>query len=468
MSKYGDNIRTIARTKELAAQTSKALKIAESALKEAIQAQRAVALQSNTGSATVSTSGTSSVPAVPIVGPSGVASTSSYGNIGTGSFNLPAANTPSDSTLADYQASSMETAKGVDKGDQLANAVVQPMSGSEIVDQAKLGVSNAGWTAIASQMTAMGYTAAQITAAREQYLNKEPGVFEIGALMDGLVGPKILQAKDDMFGISQISEILKGVVGIDPTNSALSMMLRFFSRDLPWPSDADAAAGGQGNWGSPTDAPESAGWYSGFYWGVLIFPGATSDYYSTQAEMESACTSYVRNYYAATYSGLAHNGYHIAFTLPPTTTVGASMRFSGTHIATSTFYSNAIIHSVSVLKCTTDPHAVLCALTEAPPVTSWPITNSWVLTRLLGLFVPDVKDSEAPAAYRAGSTSAQIKSQSNGNTYTVAPGANGGLVMYDTNTPTTVLYYDKVGRLAGVVPYSALGHYAARTYLPNT
>ncbi len=429
MSQYGDNIRTIAKTKELSDKADKAQRTADEALKEAINAERVAALQTNTGTNTsITGASTAEVKAIEEklgVDANGNPVASEIPPIKPPKLTEYVPSPPTDDKVGKDDQNNIANDPTPDKGDLSNN--VQPIgtSGSELVDLAS------GDSLI-------------------------PGIFEVGSLYDGLTGPKISDPVSPIGGLDALGnyvistggEIMKALVGFDPVDDTIAVLINFLNNPT-FPSLEDSENSGQNPWTS-TIPPVYEGFLSGYIWSVSgpsLAAASTAEgaMFAWKAHVEDLGFLNVLAYDLELTSG--------------TPTVPIAYKFHLTYQDNFTTFDapNTVIGRYSE---SSNPDAS----SGTAPSYSWPLTNSYVLAyyAAVQLFKSDPANTEAPPSTIPGLSTVQIKSNVTDDVYNVTVGVNNGVLISKDVDPPYALYYDKNMLLRDVLPTAHLPFYTAR------
>lgn len=465
---YAEDIRTIAKTKELTDKADKALRIADEAKRAAINAQRVIAHQSGDTTKNVSAGNNGS----------GDQATGT-GNTGDPIVDAPLAPPPqppddnSSTTSQTDSGSSSISVNGVDQGGSNANdlsgngktqstttAGGTGTTSTETKGQADpANAGDAAWDAISAALIAQGYNPGSdvYEAARRAYWTKEPGKHEVSDVYNGDAGPKptnfgsILTDNVDIIDLDKKSERLNAVVGVDPDDNSKAVEIRFdnFSKI---PSIEEAIAAGQLEWTSLTEAPRKPAWeefQQGYMWTVSNPWAATAD--APAVVMDLAIARLV----AANPGGVYTDAHWEPSSLAP----------SGVNY-TATWYEEAgtagAPNNVTILRSSCVATDEATCPTTAQHESSFPIIGHYLLKLFNGQFIQSIFDSEVPLKYKGIKSSVTIKSAITGDNYTIEPSNDGGFMIYNASSPEWLLIYNSDRTFRFPVSIAQYNYYAPR------
>lgn len=427
MSTAADNIRTIAKTKQITEKLDKLTKELEKQDKTSIDSKRVVAYDAG------ALKDTSAGPASPTpivdgaIDAAGDTITPTPTN-GNQTPAIPTKETPITSPFNDAGGSYTEgtnTASGsssTGSTDMSGNGKEGAQGGSKAYDQATKGENNAEINALKDAMADAGYTQSEIDDKVRELLNFEEGVHNITDVYNGLAGPNI-SYNPDAFGKYQQ---LNGIVGLDSVNQDIALMLRFDGQ-FPTPSLADAIADGQGEWIDPDTPPSNPSWVLG----KRVIDNGNSTVYSSGDEW----IEYVRSLYTGVFDDITLNN------------LSGSPPNSGSYSADSAT-AGGTLRTAGIFGCSVGVDDA-CPATN-PGVSSWPFTGTYVLSKQESLFVANAFDATVPAAYQGTQSTVTVKTN-DGDTLYVSPAINGGTLIYDSLGLKRGLYYDSNMALKAIV-----------------
>lgn len=483
---FADDIRTIAKTKEIMDKADKAFAAAEEAKKEAIKIQRIQVGQtgnSNLKDAQVGTNGSGETttgtgvggavveaPLAPPINPADDNNdTLTNTDAGTGSYN----NNGVSHNGGTYNNNLIGGGSQISNSSEAGTGTTRTESKEQAdPDNAPLSQHVQDYIAKRDAMIANGATADEIDAMRREHFSLEKGKHEIGDVMEGKAGPK--PASGTSSDLSH-NETLNSVVGVDPNDPSKTMEIRFDNRSYI-PSIEESAAAGQPIWASidtPPAYPQDPTYRPGYYW--TSYEGLGSTYCKTFTEAAALTVAYM----AANDPDGEFVGDILGVDYPsgsPTTVSDSSAIPNGSHSFSyviedtrGAFPDFFFLAPGGLATCPAPPAAnpLIAAVCEtgAPPLTypdSYPTIGHWVASLVAGKFIYSLFDSEVPLQYKSSKSSASIKSAINGHTYTIEPTFDGGMMMYDETAPAWMLVYNADRTLRFPVPIEYYNFYAPR------
>lgn len=296
---FGDDIRTIAKTKELEEKISKALRFTAAEERDLIRAQRiAVSVTADgdksdsignngSGDSTTGTTSDGSTITPPLAPPP---KKSDIDNV---------SNTAADA-VADKATDFGILKKGGTKRNDLSQQArgLSQVEGEDVAQGASPGGGGGGgtnsgkgstrtegreqadpdnaptssrvtdWNNKKSARESEGATADEIRTDKREHFTTELGRHEVGDVGDGKAGPKP-RGDASFYSTYQdtldVVEVLDAVVGVSVDNLLISMEIRFDGRSTI-PSIAESDAAGEPAWTSIDDAPTDGTWTEGFWW----------------------------------------------------------------------------------------------------------------------------------------------------------------------------------------------------------
>jgi len=466
---YSDDIRTIAKTQEILDKANKALKYAAEAKKEAIDTKRVTTNQvgnSNTGSNGSSNSTGTDAGGNPVQPPLAPPPTPKDDK------NTDLSDLLGDKSGSSGSTSSSDPTKGSNSNDLSDKGKEydpnNPSSGGSRSDAAKQADpynKDADWKVIEDRLRELGQSDEYIADARRLYFKDKKGQHEIGDVAKGDAGPDLTigswtsfapnsgNANNDGLSslVTPIVDRLNAVVGVDPEDDTLGVMLRFDGRSVI-PSLQESIDAGQSVWTDLVTPPAKAGWEhfeQGFYW-VTTNPASAQA--ETPARTMDASIAAIRAIFPAPYpSGYGDADWDTGSLTGP----------DGSHNYHATWYQGGVgvgpPNNTTITRTTCDgPHASICP-TTAQTENIWPDVGLYNLSWLgpLGAVAGigySIYDSRVPARYKGLSGGVQIKSAIDGNTYNIEPGIEGGFLIYNASDPSYMLYYGSDRTLRAVFP----------------
>ena len=480
---FADDIRTIAKTKEIEEKLAKVVRDAAALSKASILASRTQATQTGNNSKSIAsgpTGGGASIPVITLLG------TSSVPPVGT----PPPANNQTNSSTSTDRLTTSDASKAIDRvngsqqTDMTSNAVDgHNPGGSDAGTLAREGQDDTGYTTLSAALDANGtLTAGEKTAVLDKYLADNiphNGTQTASQVADGTGAVGAGGGSDPQLngGTSLGVDRLTSIVGFDKdgtvsdvSGEVLVARLMLTGSSFPTPSTTDSTAQGQGAWVDADTPPVESTYTAGSVWKIEY--GLIPYYSQTFSGLVSLVASSIGLPYAY--------GYTIAtgiITASPE--VGLGLLFSGnpngvpgvTTIGslggqTYTYQTNGL-GSYGLVVCggahATEPSAITQCALSAPVEEFWPKTGVYVLSYALGLLTKSIFDSEVPLSHTVDSSAIRLAlgdgtNVVDGRFIDVELGSRGGYLVSTIDTDgTTVLsgkYYSSQGVLliTGIPP----------------
>lgn len=447
---YSDDIRTIAKTKEIEEKLAKVVKDTDDLKKAAITASRTAASQTGDNSKNIQTGAPNGDDPIAVLFPDG--STSIIPPVGTSS------NPPSNSTNtyeSDYQTqlnlnNAIDRLNGGGGAGGITNLSGNASSGSNIGGSAlaslvKGAADDAVLTSLLDKATALGYsdTAKAALAAAylaDKYLHEGTKTADEIA-NENQTNPQLNpQTPNNYPGTKLGAEVYNAIAGYDK-DGAISgetgdvLIVKAMLNGLfPTPTEADSTAAGQLIWTTPDDPPFKSGWeefQQGYYWSVSSpSPGEGA---APRLAIDAGIAAII-----AAFPSPYPIGYGDAYWEPSSLTAsGVNYDF--------TWYQGPGASPNTVL-CTRNvcdgPHAAICPMTPNPDVESaWPKTGTYILNLVDGIWIGNQYDSEKPAIYNYPTSSVRMMVSPTDNRFIdVDLGVKGGytISLIDTDGTTFI------------------------------
>ncbi len=479
---YADDIRTIARTKEILDKANKALKTAEVAKKEAIDVQRSYAYQQGDGSKTSgvgnngsgeSTTGTGP-DGLPVIGPLAPPPnpprqsnntteneptyySDPWGKQGTGySLDPNGSNNNNKTDSADEQNPNESNSSGGSTSREDKKNQADPDSADPSSQKSQ------DWENIKASEQYTNASDEEKRRMEREFWATEEGSVDIGEAYEGTDGPKPSEPSyTEQVGTNYPqprAETIKEFVGVDPDNESVAIALRLDGK-LNYPSDAEAAAGGQEPWTGPEGPPIDPTWIGyeqGKYW------TGSGTYFLTATEPAPGLLPLNSIGYTDIAFGYVVTDVRNIEVEPGGGSYEVYNDWSGTaNPENSGWSSGNWFHSES--SCGVEVGTDRCP-TAPPSASAFPIVGIYGLRYINGQIDYSPYDSEVPAKYRSPSSVVAIKSKVTGDTYSISPSINGGtMVINETNNQGYFLYYSSDNTLKYPVPMNQLKFYTPRS-----
>ncbi len=480
---YVDDVRVIAKTKELEEKIAKAVKEADSAVKAAITSSRSMSVQTGDTSKSIQTGAPGGEPSVIGTTPSGAQEGFSSVDTTTPANIQTTTNNSSDSGSATQNNGGVSSTQGGKITDLTGAAQdFSPIGGSNVKEIATKMATDSDFQAAYDQLVANGASVEELARFRESYAAAtygEKGVKtaeDIANISDG--APKFSDGKTSFphNGDFPGRERLTGLILFDKdgtvspeTGKPLVYKLQLNGQPFPTPTDADAAAKGQNPWTANDAPPVLAGWEIfevGYYWVSNTIPAV---YMGTPKDYTKVAVATSINRGAAIFSGdggpgsvYGPNGsgdYYLMIGSVENTSIEYYVRMRQCNSGGTPIGPEATVYTIGKIACGMSPPggaATVCALTSTPTETAWPVTGIAVLTFAGGLLGASPFDSEVGLAYTVA-TSVFTGAIGNGidviddRFMSVTPGVNGGFLLTtfesDATTVESFSYFDSDGKL---------------------
>jgi len=299
--------------------------------------------------------------------------------------------------------------------------------------------------AIRAAMEAQGVPEDVIQQTLREYKQSlsEPGTHEVSDVYNGDAGysptygdwSSLAPNSGEVVPTAGDIATLNALVGQDPDNSIVSVRVNIDGNE-PKPTDAEAAAAGQGSWLDALTPPLKPGWEfyeAGYYW-VSSF--ATINYTSAQphgagsqaaaawaAEVALSGGSGAWNFLQYLYSGGNLSGFQI------------QINYVGNVWLTQFVPLSKVSCVVSPnIACDADP-------TVSSRETALPLAGLFMLTLKNGKYSRNPYDSEVPVKYNEPVSSVDLLSLITGDTYTIERGANGTHLLSNKTNPDYLVVF---------------------------
>lgn len=309
------------------------------------------------------------------------------------------------------------------------------------------------WTAIEAGMTAGGASSETIAGAKRDHYATEDGRYDVADVYNGdsnldiNVGrPSTIPGDPRQFITTDRISTLDALVGTDPTDHTLGLMVRFDGQPI-LPSDAEAAAGGQNPWTSLTEGPALVRYEHGFYWSDRL-SSPNTHIASTPDPVAAAWLTYTKTVLPGAYP----TGFDDAF-LTGTVTYSAPDWLIG--------YKQGAPAPEQFLQVYQEPCVGItsyCPAT-APTENFYPAVGLYQLEYNATGVTSNPFDSEVPLAYTQPKAAVLIRSELTGDVYAVKPAVEGGFTLENQTNPDYFLFFDSTRSLRAVAPISAVKFY---------
>ena len=326
------------------------------------------------------------------------------------------------------------------------NALLQAIPGND-----------ATWTAIQGAMESAGASPAEVDAARREYYKTrtpqdQAEISDIYAgtsifgLTNGNWTPSPVSGDpSNLLSTSNINQ-LNTIVGVDPNNPAGGLIVRMRG-DSYIPSLTESSAANQLPWLFTNVGPQLAHYLAGYYYSDLL----SSPNEHRRAVPEQVGTAWLA-YTQTILPGAYPTGFDDAFL---TGTVNASgVDYEVGYKQGPPAPEQFLMVYAQACSGTTD-YCPVEPLTE----TSWPPVGAQVLQWVNGGFTYNPLDSEVTLNYKTPTANVAIQSSISGDTYEIAPAVAGGFTIQNTTTPDYFLYFDNIRALRAVQPMSVINFY---------
>lgn len=372
--------------------------------------------------------------------------TGSYSNFG--SFTLPAQNPYTSGRPGGSGGGSPDGSKGDDKSGSAGGGSAPNTQGGTGGGQS----NNSDLQKKADILRAAGFNEETIAKILNDDARFEPGVENVGELMAGNTYPIISYSTP--LGNSGVSldtggTVLKGVTGVDPTDSNKTVYVRFDGL-LPVVSSSDSGARGQGLWVTNTTPPDSLTWRLGYVWNSAYEPSAD---YADWSDLDTAVLAALIPLYPGTNHTITD---YDTSGLPANVT--PHMQYTDN---TGVTHSNINAAFYTSTPCTAGSSSN-CPVT-APKVKQLPDFNNYTLSLYKGVFTYNQYDSNVPTQFLEGLSQVAINSPA-GDQFTIIPAIYGGFAIYasDQGQNGRGLYFDSLGQLRDIFTTRDLAFYKVK------
>ncbi len=427
-----DDIRTIAKTRELEEKLAKVIKDADAVKKESILGTRIISSQTGDNSKSIKTGSPINDPPISVIPP-----------VGGPVLRPPISGSPSHPIVTVNKAPSDPlSVRDVDRAvKRLSEATGTDLSskattndnpgGSSVGSIARKGAGLPGHSNLRTTLDANGnLTGEEKDSAEGNFISRKAphdGAKTATDLADNnsetpppSPGTKV---GSSIYGSSQIGEErLTSVIGFDKdgeisptTGSVFAVRVLLDGSAFPTPSDEDAEADGQLPWDDAGTPPSLSTYTAGFVWkliyGSVAYYGQTLDALCSAALSGSGLTK-AYGYTVATgiITGGPESGLGLLLSGNPSGVPGVTHIGSLGGVAYSYVTSGAIGAGYGQVVCGgafAAGSSATCAL--APPTeTAWPLTGTYILSYALGLLTYSPFDSEVPLVRRTDSSTIRL------------------------------------------------------------
>ncbi len=483
---FSDDIRTIARTKELEEKIAKAVKTANDALKASINSSRSMATQSGDNSKGIQTGAPGGSDAVVGTLPSGAQQSLPPNGTQVPSNRLSGNFSTSDSNTNSDLASATDRLNNGNNTDLSSHAKIggSGASGSEALNIGEGGAGDTVLSALITKMQADGIPIAEQQRFVDDYLAKKfehKGEKPAAAVADKSANSPTTQFTSDQQlyypGSNLGKETLNSIIGFAKdgaistiTGKPLGVKVNLKGQ-YPTPNSTDIASRypPQDSWDDANSPPILQSFDSGLVW--TLISGITQLFDQTFYGLINQ-----REAIGPTKAYSIVGGFVSSLTPSPEDLIQFSSNLSGTIGMSSaalggTQYAFTIYNPTSTIPishygqqdCGLDLGDTVTCLLPAPRETAWPQTGLIAVTLLNGLFKINDFDSEAPFGYRPDTSSIRIAIGNgidviDGRFLDIQLGVQGGYLMSTVNADGTTIenvdYYDANGvlTLANIPP----------------
>jgi hypothetical protein len=438
------NIRIIAETDDIKAALDKIPLGVDQALNESIGVVRSVVSQQGTGlpySSTGNNAGGGTIP--------GYDSDGHPIDVPLAPPPTPAP-TPSQVTTGGDSSGGGSTGGGGSSsgsGDKTGSGTVSDPNGgggSRTDSKKQADSTSSDWTAIEAAMRANGIPEDVIAQARKDFFQalSEKGTHEVSDVYNGNSGytpqyggwTSITPNSGENVPSTGDVQKLNALVGQDAKNHITSVKVNLDGREAK-PSDAEAAAAGQGTWIDSITPPLKPGWEyyeANFYWNCSVGPHTYTAAEPYGAGKQGA------DYFASQTggSGAWRNwSFHLGGSGIPD-----SFQFEANYPGDVWLAQFVNLNKVS---CVISPD-IACSIDPGTNSReeSFPIVGLYQKTLTAdGKFTTSKYDSEAPIEQRDATSSVDIYSLITGDTYTIERGGQGGFLLSNKTNPDYFLFF---------------------------